>query len=49
MLPLTVQPPLEGYRDNWRENILRSKEIPKWVLHHEMGRQIRIELPMNLY
>ncbi|KAJ9676054.1 hypothetical protein PVL29_024849 [Vitis rotundifolia] len=44
-----VQPPLKGYRYNCTGISLGSNEIPEWVLHQEMGSQIRIELPMNWY
>ncbi|KAJ9671299.1 hypothetical protein PVL29_027334 [Vitis rotundifolia] len=33
----------------WKQIILGSHGIPGWVLHQEMGRQIRIEFPMNWY
>lgn len=49
MLPLTVQPPLKGYRNNRREINLGTNEIPEWVLHQERGTKMRIELPMNWY
>ncbi|KAL6326214.1 hypothetical protein AAG906_001609 [Vitis piasezkii] len=39
-----IEPPLK-----WRSINLGSNGIPRWVLHREMGRQIRIELPMNWY
>ncbi|KAL6326305.1 hypothetical protein AAG906_005499 [Vitis piasezkii] len=39
-----IEPPLK-----WRSINLGSNGIPGWVLHQEMGRQIRIELPMNWY
>eukprot|EP00261_Vitis_vinifera_P038522 XP_019079765.1 PREDICTED: TMV resistance protein N-like [Vitis vinifera] len=39
-----IEPPLK-----WRSINLGSNGIPRWVLHQEMGRQIRIELPMNWY
>ncbi|KAL6327123.1 hypothetical protein AAG906_014941 [Vitis piasezkii] len=38
----TVEPPLK-----WRSINLGGNGIPGWVLHQEMGSQIRIELPMN--
>ncbi|RVW58566.1 hypothetical protein CK203_110882 [Vitis vinifera] len=38
----TVEPPLK-----WRSINLGGNGIPRWVLHQEMGSQIRIELPMN--
>ena len=44
MLLLTVQPLLK-----WRSINLGGNGIPGWVLHQEMGSQIRIELPMNWY
>ncbi|XP_034680298.1 disease resistance protein RPV1-like [Vitis riparia] len=40
----TVEPPLK-----WRSINLGGNGIPGWVLHQEMGSQIRIELPMNWY
>ncbi|WKA01442.1 hypothetical protein VitviT2T_019724 [Vitis vinifera] len=40
----TVEPPLK-----WRSINLGGNGIPRWVLHQEMGSQIRIELPMNWY
>ncbi|KAL6327245.1 hypothetical protein AAG906_016672 [Vitis piasezkii] len=40
----TVEPPLK-----WKIINLRGNGIPRWVLHQEMGSQIRIELPMNWY
>ena len=44
MLLLTVQPPSQGKLID-----LGSHGIPGWVLHQEMGRQTRIEFPMNWY
>ncbi|RVW94212.1 TMV resistance protein N [Vitis vinifera] len=38
----TVKPPLK-----WKSINLGGNGIPRWVLHQEMGSQIRIELPMN--
>ncbi|KAL6316239.1 hypothetical protein AAG906_017786 [Vitis piasezkii] len=39
-----VETPFEWGRIN-----LGSNGIPRWVLHQEVGSQIRIELPMNCY
>ncbi|XP_034701866.1 disease resistance protein RPV1-like [Vitis riparia] len=39
-----VEPPSQGKLID-----LGSHGIPGWVLHQEMGRQIRIEFPMNWY